>query len=300
MFTRDITICPVCGSRHLHKLSDCADHYATNEIFEIHTCDDCHFCFTQHFPDEKEIGRYYDTTDYISHSDTKKGIINTIYHAVRNFMLQRKAELVEKKSGITHGKILDIGSGTGYFLHVMAQKGWNVEGIEKNSGAASFAKNHFGLKIDAPTQPFTLPENKYDVITLWHVLEHLQALNETGLQMNRALKEDGTLIIAIPNCESYDACYYKEFWAAWDVPRHLWHFSPHTFAIWADKQGFEIESATGMPFDGFYVSMLSEKYKGKKPAFFKGFLRGTLAWLSAKDKYDRSSSVIYVLKKKKQ
>ena len=145
-----------------------------------------------------------------------------------------------------------------------------------------------------------MPENKYDVITLWHVLEHLQALNETGLQMNRALKEDGTLIIAIPNCESYDACYYKEFWAAWDVPRHLWHFSPHTFAIWADKQGFEIESATGMPFDGFYVSMLSEKYKGKKPAFFKGFLRGTLAWLSAKDKYDRSSSVIYVLKKKKQ
>lgn len=115
-------------------------HYATNEIFEIHTCDDCHFCFTQHFPDEKEIGRYYDTTDYISHSDTKKGIINTIYHAVRNFMLQRKAELVEKKSGITHGKILDIGSGTGYFLHVMAQKGWNVEGIEKNSGAHPLLK----------------------------------------------------------------------------------------------------------------------------------------------------------------
>lgn len=290
-------ICPVCQGTQFHKFLDCKDNYATGELFEIEECDKCRFRFTQNFPDEKEIGRYYDTVDYVSHSDTKKGLINRLYHAVRVYMLTRKASLIECFSGVENGRLLDIGCGTGYFLHTMRNRGWQTTGIEKNQKAADFGRTHFRLDVYSENELEHLDEDGYDVITLWHVWEHLQALDGVAIKINKALKPDGRVFVALPNSGSADANHYKNNWAAWDVPRHLWHFSTETFSSFVSKHGFEVVAMKGMPFDGFYVSILSEKYKQSRLAFVKGFLYGCVAWLKSLGHPERSSSVIYVLKK---
>lgn len=297
----ELKICPLCKSGQLQKYLECKDHYATGESFEIHLCSDCGFKFTQSFPDETKIGRYYDTADYVSHSDTKKGIVNRVYHSVRKRMLNKKMSLVVCQSGKTTGRLLDIGCGTGYFLHTMQQSGWQVTGIEKNQGAATFAREHFGLQVTSePTALVDLPEAAYDVVTMWHVLEHLQPLHETMDSIYKGLKPDGVALIALPNADSHDAAHYAAHWAAWDVPRHLWHFTPATLNRLAQSHGFEVCGMQAMPFDGFYVSMLSEKYKHSGCPVLKGFTQGALTLLSGCRDSSKSSSIIYVLKKKQK
>lgn len=289
--------CPLCGGVHLHEFLTCKDHYATGEIFSILQCKDCAFRMTQDFPVETEIGRYYETPDYISHSDTHKGLMNQVYHQVRSYMLQKKAKLVEKASGKKTGRILDIGTGTGYFSHTMAQKGWQVDAVEKSPQAREFAKKNFGLNVKDDSQVGNFGEQVFDVITLWHVMEHVEKQNEEWGILNKQLKKDGTLLIAVPNSASADAERYSAFWAAYDVPRHLWHFTPETMEKMACKHGFVLKERHPMPFDGFYVSMLSEKYKGSSMYFLKGAWNGLLAWFCALKNSDRSSSMIYVFSK---
>ena len=294
-----INACPLCGGTHLKRVMTCTDFYASGEQFDLLSCEDCGFTFTQGVPVEAEIGRYYETPDYISHSDTKKGAMNAIYHQVRKYMLGKKARLVVKESHRKQGRLLDIGTGTGYFAEAMDQRGWEVEAIEKNAQARLFAKEHFGLDVKEEGALYEFEPGSFDVITLWHVMEHLEHLNEVWDKLYELLTNRGVLIVAVPNCSSYDALKYGEYWAAYDVPRHLWHFTPATIQQLASKHGFIMAARHPMPFDAFYVSMLSEKHRGSAFAFLKGMWTGTKGWFSALGKKERSSSMIYVFRKKR-
>lgn len=294
-----INACPLCGGTHLKCAMTCTDFYASGEQFELFSCEDCGFTFTQDVPVEAEMGRYYETPDYISHSDTKKGAMNALYHQVRKYMLGRKARLVVKESHRKSGRLLDIGTGTGYFASTMEQRGWKVEAIEKNARARMFAKEHFGLEVKADEALQEFESGCFDVITLWHVMEHLEHLDATWERLRELLSDRGVLIVAVPNCSSYDAGKYGEYWAAYDVPRHLWHFTPVTIQQFASKHGFIMANRHPMPFDAFYVSMLSEKHRGSSFSFVKGIWVGTIAWLSTLTKKERSSSMIYVFRKKR-
>lgn len=292
-----IDCCPICGSNSLHKEFSAVDHLVSQECFDVWICGHCGFRFTQNVPDEQGIDKYYESADYISHSDTEKGLMNRLYHFARNIMLTAKAGHVTRATGLRQGWLLDIGSGTGYFAHLMTEWGWTVRAIEKNSQARHFAQEHFGLKSDDEEAFNTLQDKSFDCITLWHVLEHLQHLNIMGDKFYRWLKDDGALLIAVPNNASTDASHYGADWAAWDVPRHLWHFSPATMQLFAQKHGFKIIKTIPMPLDGFYVSMLTEQYLGHKMSFLRGFWQGACAWVSSWGRKERSSSLIYVLKK---
>jgi len=289
--------CPVCGHNHLELANTCIDHYATGEKFEIFRCASCGFLFTQNFPSENNIGRYYDTKEYISHSDTNKGIVNKLYHVVRNHMMKKKADIVRTHTHSSAPWLLDIGCGIGVFLSEMSKRGWSVKGIEKNKEAREFAHRNFGVAVNDPEMLDKFEESSFGVITLWHSLEHLEKLNETLKSIHKLLVENGTVFIAVPNAAAEDAAYYKEMWAAYDVPRHLWHFTPETMRLLVEKNGFGIEKIYPMPFDAFYVSMLTEKYKNNKLHFLSGAVIGLKCFFKASKNPEKSSSIIYVLKK---
>ena len=291
--------CPLCKSSAIKKRFACIDKFATGESFDIYECEDCGLVFTQNFPDEKEIDRYYESPTYISHSNTNKGLINRIYQLVRKRMLQKKAKLVKKLTLLEKGKLLDYGAGTGHFARVMAAKGWNVTAIEKNEKARELALKDFGFEM-FPVEALAEIKNKeLDVVTMWHVMEHIQDPDKMWKELHRALSDTGVAIIAVPNSISYDAQKYKEHWAAYDVPRHLWHFTPSSIMRWGEKHGFLLEKQYGMPFDGFYISMLSEQNKGSRLHTIKGFWNGFKGWIAQCRKSNASSSIIYVFRKKR-
>jgi 2-polyprenyl-3-methyl-5-hydroxy-6-metoxy-1,4-benzoquinol methylase len=294
-----INACPVCGGAQIKHKINCKDHYVTGEEFEIVECQDCGFMFTRNFPVEDVIGRYYDTPNYISHSDTRRGPVNTIYHHVRRYMLGQKARLVCHAAGKRRGRLLDIGAGTGYFAATMVGRGWDVTAIEKSPSAREFARKTFGLELkQADALNANLEPKSFDAITLWHVMEHLQHLNATWERISELLADSGVLVVAVPNPTSYDAARYADMWAAYDVPRHLWHFTPRSMEQLAGKHGFELKQSYPMPFDAFYIAMLSEKYAGHSAPFLRGMLTGLRAMFSAIGNKERSSSMIYVFKKK--
>ncbi|MFW5831008.1 MAG: class I SAM-dependent methyltransferase [Prolixibacteraceae bacterium] len=290
--------CPVCDGTVFSPFLTCTDFFVSGEKFSIKKCDSCGFRITENIEDEANIGRYYQSEDYISHSNTSKGIVNTVYHRVRNYMLGQKRKLAENAAAMQPGSILDVGTGTGFFLNEMKQNGWQVTGTEKSPDAREFARNEFNLDILETEELFQLKENSFDVITLWHVLEHIHRLRENIQTFYRLLKKDGKLIIAVPNHDSYDAGFYKEFWAAYDVPRHIWHFAPKQMKMFGEKYGFSLQAIKTMPFDSFYVSMLSEKYKKAKIPFAGGIIHGKISWLNSLFNPQKCSSVIYIFQKK--
>ncbi|MBQ8224952.1 MAG: class I SAM-dependent methyltransferase [Bacteroides sp.] len=296
-----IDTCPLCGYQTSEQALMCVDRYASGETFHVARCASCGFLFTQDFPAESEIGVYYETPDYISHTDTKRGLMNTLYHYVRNYMLRRKARLVEQALGVKRGRLLDIGTGTGYFPAVMQRRGWAVQAIEKSEQARGFARDHFGLQVH-PDEALMegLTGERFDVITLWHVMEHLEHLDEVWQRLNALLTDNGVLIVAVPNAASWDAKHYGADWAAYDVPRHLWHFTPVSMLQWGMKHGFVPVKRLPMPFDAFYVSMLTEQHLKHRFSFLRGLVTGTLAWLATWGGKDRSSSMIYLFRKEEK
>jgi SAM-dependent methyltransferase len=293
------TICPLCSSEKIGLQFTCTDYFVSKKNFEVFICSECDFRFTQDYPEENDIARYYESDEYISHSDTSEGFSNKLYRIARSIMLARKRNLIRKVTGLNTGILLDIGSGTGYFANTMKMAGWHSEGIEINEKARNFSMSRFGLEVNIPGNMSALKAESYDCITLWHVLEHFHDPFSYISDIYRLLKPGAFCVIALPNCSSYDAEYYKGFWAAWDVPRHLWHFNPSTFRLFCDKTGFRLESIRVLPLDVFYISLLSEKYKGTVSPFIKGISKAAgFAFLSVLNK-NRSSSVIYILEKKK-
>lgn len=289
--------CPLCESPDISKYLYCTDHFISKVVFPIAKCLRCGFLFTQDIPDEKEIGSYYESDDYISHSDTIKGFSNKLYHLARNFMLKRKIGIVRKVTGIDRGNLLDIGSGTGHFAHAMANAGWQVKGIEINKKAQTYSKEKFGLEVIDPNDIITLQSASFECITLWHVLEHFHDPFKYVNEIHRLLKKDGICLVALPNSNSYDAAAYKEFWAAYDVPRHLWHFSPETLNVFVKNSGLKVCGIINLPLDVFYISSLSEKYRRSPFSFIRGIIKAIPFFLKSFYKKERSSSLIYILRK---
>ncbi len=289
--------CPVCNGERFNHHITCTDYLVSRRQFEVHECVHCGFKFTANAEDEENIRKYYQSEEYISHSNTSKGLINRLYKLVRSYMLNRKSRLVKKTSGLKTGKILDVGTGTGFFADKMKKSGWQVSGTEKSAEAREFAKKGFNLQIAETDTLFRMEKQSFDVITLWHVLEHIHRLDENMETFSALLKPSGRLIIAVPNHTSYDSDFYGKFWAAWDLPRHLWHFGPEQMKMFGEKFGFHLVSMHTMPFDTFYVSLLSEKNRGDKMQFLRGIFFGTLFWLGSLVKPRKSSSLIYLFKK---
>ena len=290
--------CLCCGSEAISKEISCKDYTVSAEVFEIWKCNSCSFCFTQNVPSQSDIGRYYQSNDYISHTDTKEGLVNRLYHIVRKYTLKSKTNLIKKVTGLQQGSLLDIGAGTGAFCDSMKQSGWHVTGLEPDNEARKIAEQKFGLTLQALEKFEDLQKESYDAITLWHVLEHVHDLHGYFQKFIELLKSTGRLIIAVPNYTSHDAHKYGECWAAYDVPRHLYHFSPKSMEVLLNAKGLVLESIHPMWFDSFYVSMLSEKYKHGKDRFFPALVEGIKSNLQAFKDRNKCSSVIYVIRKK--
>ena len=287
--------CPVCGSSKFDPFIPGKDFFLTGEAFDIVKCHECGFRFTNPRPKSEDLGKYYESTDYISHSDSRKGLFASVYQLVRKYTLSRKLALISKFQ--QNGEILDIGCATGQFLNYMAEHGWSATGIEPDEKTRAHAISEYGLKVFPEEQLNILEKSSFDVITMWHVLEHVSELNARMEQLKNLLKPQGTLIIAVPNCNAYDAKIYGEFWAGYDLPRHLYHFAKEDMKLLLENHEFTIVNILPMRFDAFYVSLLSEKYKSGKmrwlPALWNGF------WSNMKSgQKNGHSSLIYVIKLK--
>jgi 2-polyprenyl-3-methyl-5-hydroxy-6-metoxy-1,4-benzoquinol methylase len=289
--------CPVCNSFNIIQVLIAKDYTASKEIFTVWQCNECTCRFTQNVPGVDGIKAYYQSAAYVSHSDTKRGLVNKLYHAVRNYTIESKRRLVEKLSSRQNGSLLDIGAGTGAFAHAMQKARWNTTALEPDITARENSLRKYGLSIRPPDDLFSFKDKQFDVITLWHVLEHVHQLHEYIQTFHRVLKDDGSLIIAVPNYTSYDAAVYKEYWAAYDVPRHLYHFSPASMDQLMKQYSFKVIECKPMWFDSFYVSILSEQYKTGHNNLIRAGWNGWLSNMKALGNAEKCSSVIYVIKK---
>ena len=290
--------CPICNETLIDKVFNTYDFSLTKESFDILLCPTCSLQYTFPVPAKEHIAVYYNFTEYISHTDTKKGLFNKLYHLVRKFTLLQKANFVQSFTPNKLGKILDIGSGTGAFANTMKLKGWEVDALEPDESSRKIAFDNYGLSINPINHFFNLPKNNFDIITLWHVLEHVHDLNDYFVQFNTLLNEKGKLIIAVPNYTSFDATYYKHMWAAYDVPRHLYHFSPKSMKVLCERHNMSIINYKPMWFDSIYVALLTEKYIkwglfGSLRALIVGLVSNLVAVFDSK----KTSSVIYVIQK---
>lgn len=289
--------CPVCNSARIAFVLEAKDYTVSKHNFQIWQCADCTLRFTQDAPSKENIGAYYQSANYISHSNTNRGFTNKLYHLVRSFTLQSKKNIVQKYSGKRTGALLEIGAGTGAFASTMQKAKWNVTALEPDATARANAKKDFNVSLQPLENLFSLSNKYFDVITLWHVLEHVHDLHSYIQQFFSLLKDDGILIIAVPNYTSYDAAEYLQFWAAYDVPRHLYHFSPKSINVLLQKHNFKIQNVKPMWFDSYYVSLLSEGYITGKNNAAKAFISGSVSNLKAISNKQKTSSLIYIVKK---
>ena len=293
------TSCPCCGSVDIAKALACKDFTVSNEIFDIMECGICTIRFTQSVPDQASVGVYYQSDAYISHTDTEKGLVNKLYIMARNYTLGWKMRLLAKSTGKQAYKkeLLDIGAGTGAFLDKANRSNWVATGLEPDQGARKICLDKYGIQSEMPEKLFELPSQQYDAVTMWHVLEHVHQLHEYMNQIKRVLKGDGVALIALPNYTSKDAAEYKSYWAAYDVPRHLYHFSPQAMAVLAHQHGMKLESMRPMWLDAFYIALLSEQYKTGKSNLAAAIWNGLKSnFFALKDK-SVCSSIVYILRK---
>jgi 2-polyprenyl-3-methyl-5-hydroxy-6-metoxy-1,4-benzoquinol methylase len=287
--------CPICGKEDFKNFLVVTDNAVSKESFVIVECENCSFKFTNPRPDASSIDKYYESEEYISHSNIKTGIINRAYHVVRSITTKQKVELINRHAP-AKGTVLDYGCGTGVFLNACKNDGWEIRGVEPNVRAREEASALTGELIAKEWEE--IAGEKFEVITLWHVLEHIHTLNETMVELINLLQEDGTLIIAVPNADSHDAQQYKANWAAYDVPRHLYHFSQATMKRLLKKHKMRLEEVLPMKFDAYYVSMLSEKQKEGKTKMISSVVNGFKSNSYAEKNGNDYSSLIFVAKKK--
>lgn len=290
--------CPLCGQSQYQYFLSCQDFTVSHETFKLVECTNCKFLITNPRPQEEKIGSYYQSDAYISHTTSSKNIFEIMYRLARLYTLNWKVKLVKKHTRVSQPQILDYGCGTGNFLSSCQKAGFGITGVEPSP----IARENSDEKIRSQIKPSLdlLTGETYDIITLWHVLEHLDKPIETIAQLLARLNPNGTIFIAVPNCKSEDANIYKEFWAAYDVPRHYWHFSQENMSMLANKFSLDIIETKAMLLDAYYVSILSEKYKNPDKKFknlLSGFWQGFLSNKSA-SKTSEYSSLLYVLKKR--
>jgi SAM-dependent methyltransferase len=291
--------CPVCNSMSFESFLTTKDFLISKTNFNIVKCMSCGFKLTNPRPDAKELGKYYKSEKYISHTETRKGLINGLYHFVRKYTLIKKLQLIIRICGNpikTPKSILDIGCGTGAFLEICKRAGFNCKGIEPDEDARKLAKHIYGVEVLDEAALVDLSSASFDIITLWHVLEHVPFLNERIEKLKELLKPNGRVIVAVPNHISYDAIHYDKYWAGYDLPRHLYHFTPDSMNKLFKRHNMKLESVLPMRFDSFYVSMLSERNKMNKINYLKSVFIGLKSNLLAMRNGKEFSSQIYIIK----
>ena len=286
-----IDYCQICQGTDIKDFIRVIDHNYSGDEFNLSECVNCGYRFTNPRPIKSTIGNYYKSENYISHNSTKKGLINKVYHLVRNYQFKIKESSIEKTKISTGKKVLDVGCGTGNFVSYLNLHGWDAEGVETDEKAREIAKVS-NIKVHKNLN--VVGSNKYDVITMWHVLEHIYNLNDYMQKLRGLLKKDGLLVIAVPNSNSYDANIYKENWYAYDAPIHVSHFRKSNMKILAEKNNFKLTKTQRLFFDAFYISMLSSK-KSSKPIWL-GFLVGLISNTKAKKNGEYSSLIYYLFK----
>ncbi|MES2575938.1 MAG: class I SAM-dependent methyltransferase [Bacteroidota bacterium] len=280
----------ISNKKHFLTLKD---YSVSKETFDLYYDETLDMLITHPQPSLENLGRYYESEDYISHTDNKRSLFEKLYHFIKNIALKNKLNLINSIQ-LSKGRILDIGAGTGDFLSVAKNDGWETIGLEPSDRAKGIAKNK-GISFVEETSE--LESHSFDVISMWHVLEHVPDLDKQIKELKRLLKPTGTLIIAVPNFKSFDAQHYGKFWAAFDVPIHFWHFSKTAIKLLFEKEEMKLEKILPMKFDSFYVSLLSEKYKSGKMNFVNAFFTGLKSNWRAKKNFEYSSH-IYILKNK--
>ncbi len=286
----------MCGSPDLHDKLRVQDKSVSQETFTIQQCAACGFQFTNPRPAAASIGRYYESDAYVSHNSAAQGLVNRVYKVTRYFTVRRKVALITKLNGGRPGQLLDYGCGTGHFLARAKQAGWRVTGLEPNDRARHDAAARVGQPILDAADLTGLAPASFDLISLWHVLEHVHALEATLSELITKLKPGGRLLVAVPNAESLDAQHYRQNWASYDVPRHLYHFVPATMQRLLARHGLRVVQTLPLVLDAYYISMLSERHLAPERA------GGPLAVLKAGYKSNQYaaqhggqySSVLYV------
>ena len=292
-----LNTCLVCGHTEFINELTCTDFVATGENFNLQRCKKCTFLFTNPRPNTDEIGKYYQSDKYVSHAGKKEGfgIMYKIYDIVRNYSITQKLNLIKKYN--SSGNLMDLGCGLGYFLDGAAKdKTFNCIGVDVSDDTIKYVKDTFGYDVKNELELDQLAHNNYDVITQWHVLEHVHYLNERMIQLNKLLKKDGTLFIAVPNSNSWDAKKYKEYWDGYDVPRHLYHFNKNSMKLLMEKHGFTIIETKPLLFDAPYISMRSEIHQINNFTMLRGAINGLISNLSAIVTRDYST-LLFIVKK---
>lgn len=270
------------------------DHSVSGEEFQLRYNEEFQMLETFPQPSLEKLPEYYKSEDYISHTDAKRNVFEKVYHLVKSVSLKQKLKLINSVVE-SDKKLLDVGCGTGDFLKIAKDNNWAVSGIEPNDEAREIANQKTNNSVFKIEQLLDFETQSFDVITLWHVLEHLPKLEDHMSVFKSLLKPNGTLIIAVPNYKSYDAHYYKNYWAAYDVPRHLWHFSKTSITKLVSKENMELIKTLPMKFDAYYVCLLSEQYKSGFMNPLKAFWIGLRSNIKAKQSKEYSS-LIYVIK----
>ncbi|MEN2280722.1 class I SAM-dependent methyltransferase [Algoriphagus sp. SE2] len=291
--------CPLCKSGLFLNYTEIKDHAVSKQSFIVCRCQKCSLLFTNPRPKENKIGPYYDFSEYYSHEKNNKSITQIIYKLVREYTVSKKVKLITELKG--EGKILDYGCGTGEFLQAAKNKGWKVNGVEPTEKARNQANT---ILENAIVEDIDLigDKKKYDIISLFHVLEHIHRLRKTVKKILKHLKSDGYIIIAVPNPESYDAKLYGKDWAGWDVPRHLYHFDQVAMKNFEQLFDLELVRVNPMPFDSYYVSLLSEGYIKPDQSiilkYLKAIKKGWKSNKAAKNQIGQYSSNLFIFRKK--
>lgn len=289
-----LSTCPWCDSPDIKHANTIHDYFLTGEEFSLFSCKSCGLVFTNPRPKLENLGRYYQSDKYYSHTSHQGGIIPFIYRKVKEINLRTKFKQVTTGSDIE--KVLDIGCGTGDFLGVCKKEGLEIYGIEPDSKARTLAKDILKVEILHPDQIVKIPDESFDLITMWHVLEHVPDLKMQISELSRLIRKGGKVVIALPVYESYDAEVYKEKWAAWDVPRHLYHFNKDVISKMMLANDFKPGNIYPMKWDSFYVSMLSEQYLKTRLGIFTAFFIGLLSNAKARHSGNYSSLVYTFIK----
>lgn len=289
----DITICPVCGQNRPGDFLQITDHFLSKETFTVVECSGCRFRWITPRPVATEIGGYYQSEEYISHDSAGGGWLTRLYRLARTVSIRGKYKIVDRWSG---GKtLLDIGCGTGEFAAYVATKGYTVRGVEPGEKARQYATGTHGFPVAETLGEVAAERPRFGCITLWHVLEHLHDLNGSMEMIRSMIDPGGVVVVAVPNCDSWDARHFGTHWAAWDVPRHLYHFNAATLTMLAEKHGFAVKAVMPQKMDAYYVSLLSGKYRHGSASYLKAFFLGFWSNLKAGTGDRGHSSLIFLL-----
>lgn len=297
---QDFDPCPICGASGQTPYANCTDFMVSKESYYLLRCPSCGVVYTLDPPSENELRRYDKLSLKLKLGDAPKSLMEKLYYHVRARMLRKKAKIIETYAYRTSGSLLNYGAKTGYFSHRMERRGWKVTSLERYHEERLFSLEMFHHRMMDMSELDKLHAGTFDVITMWHVFEHMHHPHELLDRFYELLRPGGVLVMACPNIRSTDAMYYGPYWAAYDVPRHLWHFDPVSLAQLLHRHGFTLMHHERMPFDSFYISILSEKHMRHKMAFLRGMWEGLRSWRISITHRGKSSSLIYVFRKRQE